>query len=106
MSTAGLTQRAEVIAPPLTRYQETTPIAKYGAITPTSPRALERHKKEEATIIPVIVRDVNWKKAPFAKFQALPKDGKAVKLWKDTDSAWRNVSEGLEKVVEEYRKRS
>lgn len=69
-------------------------------------RALERHKKGEARVIPVIVRDVNWARAPFAKLQALPKDGLAVTKWPDKDSAWRNVSEGIEKVAEEMRGRS
>jgi len=69
-------------------------------------RALEREKNGEARVIPVIVRDVNWSKAPFAHLQALPKDGLAVTKWPDKDSAWRNVSEGIERVVEEMRKKS
>jgi internalin A len=67
--------------------------------------ALERHEKGEAKVIPVILRDVNWKGAPFAKLQALPKDGLPVMKWADKDSAWRNVEEGIEKVVEEMRGR-
>ena len=67
-------------------------------------RALERHKNGEARVIPVIVRAVNWSGAPFAELQALPKDGKAVTLWEDRDSAWRNVSEELEKVIEEIQR--
>jgi internalin A len=63
-------------------------------------RALERHENGEARVIPVIVRDCNWRIAPFAKLQALPKNGKAVKKWPDKDSAWRNVAEGIEKIVE------
>jgi internalin A len=68
--------------------------------------ALERHERGEARVIPVVVRDVNWRIAPFAKLQALPKDGKAVTLWENRDSAWRNVSEGIERVVEEMRSKS
>jgi len=62
-------------------------------------RALERHKNGEAKVIPVIIRDVNWKAAPWANLQALPKDGIAVTTWQSRDTAWRNVSEGIEKVV-------
>ena len=69
-------------------------------------RALEREKKGEARVIPVIVRDVNLKGAPFADLQYLPKDGRAVTKWTNKDSAWRNVSEGIERVVEEIRKKS
>jgi internalin A len=63
-------------------------------------RALERHERGEARVIPVIVRDVHWADAPFAKLQALPKGGLAVTKWPDKDSAWRNVSEGIQKVIE------
>jgi internalin A len=66
-------------------------------------RAMERHEAGEACVIPVVVRDVNWKKAPFAKLQALPEDAKAVMLWADRDTAWRNVSEGIEAVVGKIR---
>jgi hypothetical protein len=69
-------------------------------------QARERHEKGEARVIAVIVRDCNWRIAPFANLQALPKDGKAVKKWPDKDSAWRNVAEGIERVVEEIRKKS
>ena len=69
-------------------------------------RALERHEKNEARVIPVIVRDVNWKLGPFAKLQALPEDGRAVTIWSNKDTAWRSVSEGITKVVKEIRRRS
>jgi internalin A len=68
-------------------------------------RAMERHEHDEARVIPVIVRDVNWHTAPFARLQVLPKDRRAVTLWEDRDSAWRNVSEGIERVVAEMRKK-
>ena len=68
-------------------------------------RALERQERGEARVIPIIVRDVNWRIAPFSKLQALPKDGLAVTLWPSKDSAWRNVSEGIERVAEEMIKK-
>jgi internalin A len=68
-------------------------------------RALRRHEAGEARVIPVIVRDVDWSSAPFGKLQALPKDGKAVTLWPDRDSAWKNVSEGIKRAAEAMRRR-
>jgi internalin A len=68
-------------------------------------RALERHDNKETRVIPVIVRDVNWSGAPFAKLHALPKAGKAVTRWANKDSAWRNVSEGIQKVVAQIKRR-
>jgi internalin A len=67
-------------------------------------RALQRHIAGEARVIPIIIREVNWRRAEFAKLQALPKDGKAVMEWPSKDAAWRNVSEGIERIVDELRK--
>jgi internalin A len=67
-------------------------------------RALARHKKKEAQVIPVIVREVNWKLIkPLAKLNAVPKNGKAVMKWASKDSAWLDVSEQIQKVIETMR---
>ncbi|MFL6254401.1 MAG: COR domain-containing protein [Pyrinomonadaceae bacterium] len=66
-------------------------------------RALEREKEGEALVVPVIVRDANLNEAPFAHLQYLPEGGRAVALWENRDSAWRNVSEGVEQVVKQVR---
>src|SRR5215218_8927405 len=42
--------------------------------------AMERHDAGDATVIPIIVRDCDWKTAPFGKLEALPEKGKAVTL--------------------------
>jgi internalin A len=68
--------------------------------------ALERHANGEATVVPIIVRDVNWMIAPFTGLQALPKDGLAVTKWEDKDSAWCEVSKGIERIVEETKRKS
>ena len=63
-------------------------------------RALERHEKGEVCVIPVIVRDCDWKTTPFAKLKALPRDGQPVADYKNMDTAWREVSEGLRETVD------
>ena len=68
-------------------------------------RALERHKSGTARVVPVIVRDVNLRAAPFSEIQYLPKDGKAITLWENRDSAWRNVSEGIQRVADDLLKK-
>ncbi len=68
-------------------------------------RAIERHENKEAVVIPVILRECDWHSAPFGKLQALPKDGKAVKLWPDRDCAWKDVAQGIRSVIEELRKK-
>jgi tetratricopeptide (TPR) repeat protein len=64
-------------------------------------RAMERHEAKEARVIPIILRSCDWKRAPFGKLQALPKDVVPVKKWKDTDDAFLNIAEGLRKAAEE-----
>jgi internalin A len=68
-------------------------------------RALERHEQGEARVIPIIIRDCKWESAPFAKLQALPKDGKSIDKWKNKDSAWRSVADGIEKAAKELKKK-
>ncbi len=63
-------------------------------------RALNRQKNGEATVIPIILRDVNWQSSPLGKLQALPKDGIPISQWRDRDSAWRSISEGIEKAAD------
>ena len=48
----------------------------------------------------MIVRDVNWSRS-FAMLQALPRDGRPVKRWRNRDAAWYNVVEGIEAVADE-----
>ncbi|MGB8511056.1 MAG: toll/interleukin-1 receptor domain-containing protein [Pyrinomonadaceae bacterium] len=62
-------------------------------------RAIERHDRGEARVIPVILRACLWKRAPFGKLQALPRDGKAITSWANIDEAFSNVAQGIEKAV-------
>ena len=68
-------------------------------------RALERHDADDARVIPVILRPVDWRGAPFAKLQALPKDGKPVTSWPDRDEAFTDIARGIRKAVEDLRPR-
>jgi internalin A len=67
-------------------------------------RALERHARKEARVVPVIVRDVNWKVIPeLSKLTAVPKDGKPVPKWPTKDAAWCDVSERVQAILEAMR---
>jgi hypothetical protein len=66
-------------------------------------RALERHRQNEAKVVPVIIRPTDWKSAPFAALQVLPKDGKPVIIWPFQDEAWENIAEGIRRVAQELR---
>jgi hypothetical protein len=62
-------------------------------------RALERHEKGEARVIPIILRACDWTGAPFAKLQALPKDGKPISSWSNADEAYTDVATRLRKLL-------
>ena len=62
-------------------------------------RALERHQANTARVVPIILRPVHWKLAPFAALQALPKNARAVTEWPNQDQAFVNVCEGILAVV-------
>jgi TIR domain len=66
-------------------------------------RALERHERGEAHVIPIILHQVYWRGAPFGKLQALPEDAKPVTGpgWRNQNEALFNVAEGIRRVVEE-----
>jgi hypothetical protein len=63
-------------------------------------RALQRHDAGEARVIPVILREVDWRGAPFAKLKALRKDGKPVTSWSKRDKALADVARGIREAVE------
>ena len=66
--------------------------------------ALERHENGEAWVVPIIVRDCQWKKTPFANLQVLPKDGKPVNNWPDHDEVLRSIADEIENIIERRRK--
>jgi len=63
-------------------------------------QALALHEAGDATVIPVILRACLWQESPLGKFQAVPKDGKAVTSWNDRDEALMNVAESIKHVAD------
>ncbi len=70
-------------------------------------QALERHKRKEACVIPVILRSVYWQ-GILGNLQALPTDAKPIvsSSWHNIDDAFFNVTEGIRKVALAMMKRS
>lgn len=65
-------------------------------------RAIERHERKEARVIPVILRPVNWDIAPIDKLQPLPDRAKAISTWRYRDEGFKNVADGIIKVVGQW----
>jgi hypothetical protein len=61
--------------------------------------ALERSRREEARVIPIILRPCDWKLPPLDALQALPTNNKPVILWTNQDEAWLDVEQGIRKMV-------
>lgn len=66
-------------------------------------RALERHARGQAKVVPIIVRPVGWLTTPLGKLQALPKDGKPITRWSNRDSAWHDVGLRLSRLINQLR---
>jgi len=61
--------------------------------------ALDRHDKQGLPIVPVLLRPVEWRGMPFARFQALPRNGKPVSEWRDRDAAFRDIVSGIRNTL-------
>src|SRR6266567_4988533 len=64
-------------------------------------RALERHQANGARVIPILLRPVDWNKAPFAHLQALPTGAKPITSWSNRDAAFTDVAAGIRRVIED-----
>src|SRR6266487_85143 len=63
--------------------------------------AIQRHDVNQARVLPIILRPVDWKGAPFAKIQALPTDAKAVTRWPTLDDAFEDVVKGIRNAIKD-----
>ncbi|OYE00674.1 TIR domain-containing protein [Nostoc sp. 'Peltigera membranacea cyanobiont' 232] len=68
--------------------------------------ALERHRRGEVCVIPVILRPCDWKHPPLINLQALPTDGKpVVRQGCLNDESLNDVAREIRRVVEGMRKK-
>jgi hypothetical protein len=64
-------------------------------------RALERHKANEARVIPILIRPVAWKGAPFEHLEVLPSDARPITMWPNQDEAFANIATGIRTATEQ-----
>ena len=62
-------------------------------------QAVERHKRGEVSVIPIILCPFDWQGTPFSKLQVLPTNAKPVTTWSDQNEAFLDVARGVRKVV-------
>jgi hypothetical protein len=63
--------------------------------------ALQRHRRGQARIIPVILRPVDWHDTPIGKILATPRDGKPVTTWHRRDEAFLDVVTSIRRAAED-----
>jgi len=63
-------------------------------------QALERHRRGEARVVPVILRPCNWQHSPFAHLQCLPRNSQPITVWPNWDEAFADVVAGIRNIVE------
>ncbi len=67
--------------------------------------ALERHKRDEAQVIPIILSISLWRDVPgLGELEPLPTDGKPVtdkNSWHNQKQAFHNIVEGIGRVIKE-----
>jgi len=62
-------------------------------------RALQRYRAGDLRVIPVILRDCDWRHSPLGKLNALPEDGCAVTSLADRDKAFADIARALRRVL-------
>ncbi|WP_199693819.1 TIR domain-containing protein [Sorangium cellulosum] len=63
-------------------------------------RALARHERGEAQVIPVLLHACDWASAPFGTLRVLPTGSKPVSSWRNRNEAWADVARGIRRLVE------
>jgi hypothetical protein len=66
-------------------------------------RALQRQRRGEVRVIPVIVRACDWRQTELGKLQALPARGRAIASSAHPDEAWTEVVQGVSRILEAMR---
>jgi hypothetical protein len=63
-------------------------------------RAMQRHDANEARVIPILLRPVDWDTAPFAELSVLPTNARPITTWRNRDKAWADVVRGIRRAIE------
>jgi DNA repair exonuclease SbcCD ATPase subunit len=68
-------------------------------------KAISRHNKGEAVVIPIILASCDWSDLPFSKIQSLPQNGIPITSpkWLDRESAFSEVATSIKNTVYELR---
>ena len=61
--------------------------------------AMKRHERGEASVIPILLRDVMWEDEPYKQLQYLPRSGKFIDSYDNRDSAFKEVAVEIKEAI-------
>jgi hypothetical protein len=61
--------------------------------------ALKRWEKQDAEIVPVLIRDCIWEASPLRDHQMLPSGAEPVDCWPHPDKAWKEVAQTVRRFA-------
>lgn len=64
-------------------------------------RAVARHRQGKACLIPILLRPVDWRDAPFGNLQPLPHSGQPITLLRQSDRAFYEIAQHLRTIAED-----
>ena len=66
--------------------------------------ALERHNQGLSRVVPILLRHTDWETSDIAKLQSFPTDAEPITTWSNEDKAFKNVAQGIRRIVEELQR--
>src|SRR5436305_4724548 len=64
-------------------------------------QALSQEQTKGVRVVPILLRPVNWKDAPFAHLHPLPSDATFLTEWSNIDRAFAEITAGLRRTLED-----
>lgn len=65
-------------------------------------QALQRHRRHEALVIPILLRPVDWKMDGFSDLKPLPSNGLSVTRWPNREEAYVDIVDGIRHATSEW----
>ena len=66
-------------------------------------RALERHRRGEARVVPIILRPCDWQHTPLKDLQCFPRDGNPVTQQLYPDEVFHTIAQDIRRVIEKQK---
>jgi hypothetical protein len=63
-------------------------------------RAMQRHERGEARVIPIFAKECVFEDMPFAKLQGLPKNAKPIATFTDRDVAYTEIVKAIRNLID------